>query len=115
MRPALAALMFLTACSGAADDPGNPLSWPGRLFAGDFTDPAAQQRRGAVEVAVKSNHPAIMAEIAAGGGRLLTQAMEAARVPQPDRAARAIQLRADQGLYQANPGALVTALMLYGS
>lgn len=84
------------------------------LNVGALVDPAEAQRRGAVEVAVKSAYPGILDEIGAGGGPSITRAMEAAGVPVGDRPARIIQLRGDLGLYEANPGALVAALMLYG-
>ena len=77
-------------------------------------DPADAGRRGAVEVAVKGAYPAILGEIARGGGPDLQAALDAAGVPAGDRPARLIQLRGDLGLYEANPGALVAALMLYG-
>ena len=69
---------------------------------------------GAVEVLVKSNHPALIAEINAGTGPLLTRAFDAAGVPEQDRPARTLQLQGNLGLYDANPGALVTALSVYG-
>lgn len=76
--------------------------------------PAEAQRRGAVEVEVKSSWPVLVQEIEAGGGPMLSRAMDAAGVPVQDRSARIIQLKGDLGLYEANPAALVTALMLYG-
>jgi hypothetical protein len=97
----LAALLALSACSQG-------------LNVGALVDPAEAQRRGAVEVAVKSSFPVILDEIDAGSGPNLVHAFDAAGVPLGDRPTRVIQLRGDLGLYQANPGALVTALMLYG-
>ena len=97
----LAALLALGACSQG-------------LNVGALVNPAEAQRRGAVEVAVKSAFPGILDEIEAGSGPNLLRALDAAGVPQQDRPARVIQLRGDLGLYEANPGALVTALMLYG-
>lgn len=85
------------------------------LNVGALVDPAEAQRRGAVEVAVKSAYPGILGEIEAGSGPNLGRALDAAGVPQGDRAARVIQLRGDLGLYRSNPGALVAALMLYGA
>mgnify|MGYP004540382017 CR=1 FL=1 len=85
-------------------------SGPGALL-----DPALAQRRGAVEVAVKSAHPGILEEIDAGGGPALSRALDAAGVPPEDRPARLLQLKGDLGLYRANPGALVAALVLYGA
>jgi len=40
--------------------------------------------------------------------------MDAANIPVEDRPARIFQMQSDLGLYNANPGALVTALMVYG-
>lgn len=79
-----------------------------------FLDPGQGQRRGAVELAVKSAFPAILDEIDAGGGPALTRALDAAGVPEGDRSTRLAQLDGDLGLYAANPGALVAALLVYG-
>lgn len=101
-RLALAALLLAAGCAGGLD-------------VGALVDPAEAQRRGAVELAVKSAHPRILADIDAGGGPAIEAAMDAAGVPPQDRPARLAQMRGDLGLYEANPGALVTALMLYGT
>lgn len=102
IRPLLlAALLALPGCATG-------------LNVGALVDPAEAQRRGAVEVAVKGAFPGILDEIGAGAGPNLARAFDAAGVPPGDRPARVIQLRGDLGLYAANPGALVTALMLYG-
>ncbi|RYG92423.1 hypothetical protein EU803_07190 [Loktanella sp. IMCC34160] len=85
----------------------------GRVF--DQTANAVNtERRGAVEVIVKTNHPTLLAEIAAGGGPVLTRAMDAAGVPLSDRSARILQLQGDLPVYRANLEALTTALLLYG-
>lgn len=102
IRPLLLALLLaLPGCTAGLD-----------LSA--IADPAAAQRRGAVELAVKGAFPGILGEIEAGGGPSLSRAMDAAGVPAGDRAARLVQLRGDLRLYEANPGALVSALLLYG-
>jgi hypothetical protein len=75
---------------------------------------AEQNRRGAVEVFVKSNHTALIDEIGAGGGPTLTRAFDIAGVPAADRPARVIQLDANLGLHAASPAALIRALLLYG-
>ena len=85
------------------------------LNVGSLVNPADAQRRGAVELAVKSSYPGILEEIEAGGGPSLIRALDAAGVPAEERPTQAIQLRGDLGLYQANPGALVAALLLYGA
>jgi len=110
MRPALLMLPLLTACAAMPNDPGGLSAWPGALF-GAGADTA---QSGAVELVVKTHHTALLTEIAAGGGPTLTRAMDTAGIPLPDRPARLIQLNADLGLYAANPGALVTALTVYG-
>ena len=97
----LAALLALGACTAG-------------LNLGALVDPADAQRRGAVELAVKGAFPGILDEIEAGAGPNLLRALDAAGVPEGDRPARLIQLRGDLGLYEANPGALVAALLLYG-
>ena len=79
-----------------------------------FGNAAYDKRRGEVELVVKSYYDPIKADIRAGGGPILTKAMDAARIPKRDRPARIIQLQSDMGLYQTTPGALVTALMVYG-
>jgi len=66
-------------------------------------------------VAVKSNYDQILLDISAGGGAALTTAMDTAGIPPQDRPARLLQLQADLPLYQSNPGALVTAMMVYGT
>jgi hypothetical protein len=100
-RLAISALLLAAGCAGGLD-------------LGSLVDPAEAQRRGAVEVAVKSTYPGILAEIDAGGGPAIAAAMDAAGVPPQDRSARLAQMGGDLGLFEANPGALVTALMLYG-
>jgi hypothetical protein len=97
----LAAFLGLPGCTGGLD-------------VGSLVRPADAERRGAVEVAVKSAYPGILDEIEAGSGPNLQAALDAARVPPGDWQARLIQLRGDLGLYEANPGALVAALLLYG-
>ena len=107
-RSFLIILVPLAACSDAAVLFPPPLMTPAE--AGTDLD-----RRGAVEVYVKSNHPAIVRDIAAGGGPTLTRAMDIAAIPAADRPARLIQLRSDIGAYRASPGALVSVLLLYAA
>ncbi|WP_210526586.1 hypothetical protein [Rubellimicrobium arenae] len=94
-------VLLLGACTQGA----NPVS---------LLNPAEAQRRGAVEVAVKSTFPGILDEIEAGGGPAISGAMDAAGVPAQDRPARLLQLRGDLGLYESNPAALAAALVVYG-
>ncbi|MEQ8368411.1 hypothetical protein [Yoonia vestfoldensis] len=110
MRPALILPLILAACTTDLANPGVPVFTP--LTA--ITDPGYAQKRGQVEIIVKSNFDAIRRDIDAGGGPVLTAAMDAAGVPLQDRPTRVIQLQSDMGLYDVNPGALVTALMVFG-
>ncbi|WP_341222693.1 hypothetical protein [Loktanella salsilacus] len=75
---------------------------------------ASDTQRGAVELAVKSEFPAILAQVDAGGGPALNAAFDAAGVPIEDRPARTIQLQRDAGLYASNPGALASTLLVWG-
>ena len=108
MRALLMSLIPLAACSTASTP-----------FAGLVANPvqtAAQtERRAQLEVFVKSNHPALIDDIAAGGGPTLGRAMDLAGIPAVERPARLIQMRADISLYRAAPGALVTSLLLWSS
>ena len=110
----LPVLPLLAACSGDANHLGNPLLLPISGLATGVENAAYNQRRGQVEVLVKTNYPQILTEIDAGGGPILWQAMQIARVPLEDRPARITQLQGDKTIYAQSPGALVTALMVYG-
>lgn len=112
---ALPFLMLLAACSGEANHLGNPLLLPISGIGTAFENQTYNERRGRVEVIVKTNYPAILDEIRAGDGPVLSEAMDAARIPAGDRPARITQLQGDLGLYNGNPGALVVALMVYGN
>ncbi|WP_089902786.1 hypothetical protein [Loktanella fryxellensis] len=99
--------VVLTACA-----PGGSVQNPFTGVTSALQAPDSQ--RGAVELAVKSEFPAIMAQIDAGGGPALTAAFDAAGVPLEDRPARLIQLRNEADLYAGNPGALTQALLVWG-
>ncbi len=114
MRGPLIVVLLTAACTQEANHLGNPLMLP---FSGANTvigNAAYEKRRGQVEVIVKANYEDIKQDIRAGGGPVLTKAMDAAGVSERDRPTRIIQLQSDLGLYNASPGALVTALMVYG-
>ena len=114
MRIPLIFLVVLAGCSNEANHLGNPFFLPILGLTTAASNAVYSERRGTVEVLVKSNHPALIDQINSGNGPILTQAMDAARIPQEDRATQIFQMRSDLGLYQANPGALVNALMVYG-
>tara|TARA_R110002051_G_scaffold57104_11_gene105904 strand:+ start:77 stop:424 length:348 start_codon:yes stop_codon:yes gene_type:complete len=114
MRNTLFFLALLSGCSNQTNQAGNPVLLPISGLTTIASNAIYSQRRGAVEVLVKSNHPALIDQINAGAGPILSQVLETAEIPVRDRPARIIQLQSNLGLYAANPGALVTALMLYG-
>lgn len=104
------ALLVLAACGPQ----GSPLFAPFDAVQNGINTAAYSQRRGTVELIVKSEFPALLNDISAGSGPALSRAMDAALIPAQDRPTRTLQLQGDLGLYSANPGALVTALMVYG-
>lgn len=106
--------LILAGCSGEANHLGNPLLLPISGISTALDNAAYSQRRGAVEILVKSNHPALIEEISYGGGPILTDALQTARIPVKDRPTRVTQLRKDLELYSKSPEALVFALMVYG-
>jgi len=110
----LAIIACLPLLAGCTILPGLNIFGTGGALASPADNAAYQQRRGAVEIIVKSELSALLNDIAAGGGATLARAFDTAGVPMQDRLARIIQLEGDRALYEANPGALVTALMLYG-
>ncbi len=107
--------LFLAGCSGEANHLGNPLMWPANALTSATENAIYNQRRGQVEVIVKSGFNQIIPEIRAGGGATLTEAMDAALIPAGDRPARVTQMQGDLGIYDGNPEALITALMVYGN
>jgi len=110
-------LLFLTLLSGCSTDTiqlGNLFTTPISGLTTTASSAIYDQRRGQVEVFVKTNHPALIDEINGGGGPTLTQAMDIARIPYEDRPARIIQLQSNLGLYEVNLGALITAFMVFG-
>lgn len=113
MRCMMIAVCLLGGCSTEANHLGNPALLPFLAPSTGLGNAAYNQRRGAVEVFVKSNYTAILMDIANEGGPTLSQAMDIAGVPAADRPARFIQLRSDLALYQNSPDALVVALMVY--
>ena len=114
MRWPVIAVLLTAACSQESNHLGNPLMLPISGISNVIGNAAYEKRRGQVEVIVKSNYETIKDDIRAGGGPVLTKAMDAAEVPEGDRATRIIQIQSDIGLYNTSPGALVTALMVYG-
>lgn len=115
MRSSLILLILVAGCSGEANHLGNPLLLPVNALTSATENAIYNQRRGQVEIAVKSTFNDIIPEIRAGGGPNIVTAMHTAGIPIEEHPARLTQLRGDIGIYDNNPGALVTALMVYGS
>ena len=115
MRSSLILLILVAGCSQEANHLGNPLLLPVNALTSATENAVYNQRRGRVEIAVKSTFDQIIPEIRAGGGPAISTAMDEAGIPLQDRPARITQLRGDIGIYENNPGALVTALMVYSS
>lgn len=116
--PPLSALplgLMLAGC--ASTDPShipNPLALPGQAITTGVQNASYQSRRARVELHVKTHHPALIAQITAGGGPELTQAMDLARVAARDRDILLLRLQSERQLYSASPDALVVALMVHG-
>ena len=115
MRGIILVLIITTGCSTQANHIGNPLLLPVTGITTALGNAAYQQRRGQVEVFVKSNHSAILSDIAVGGGDTVARAMDIAGISTADRPARLIQMRTDLALYETSAEALVVALMVYST
>lgn len=110
----LLVLPILMSCSSEANHLGNPLLLPINGISTAVQNAAYRERRGQVEIAVKSTWPRILGDIEAGNGPTLSDAMNAARIPESDRPTRILQLQGDLPLYRGQPENLVVALMVYG-
>ncbi|WP_377505694.1 hypothetical protein [Octadecabacter sp. R77987] len=111
-KSALLCMLAMAACSDEANHLGNPLMWPGQGIGTAIENGVYNERRGRVEVFVKTNHPALIADIRAGGGATLEQAFDIARVPRSIRPAHTLQLQSDLALYETNIDALIVAIMV---
>ena len=110
--PAFLCLPLLAACSTEANHIGNPILLPVGALSSALGNAAYGQTRGKVEVFVKTNHPALIADIRNGGGPTLTQAFDIAEVPKPIRGQHTLQLQSDLALYSTNIEALIVAIMV---
>jgi len=94
---------------------------PGAAVSNAFGNAAYNARRDRVKALVTLHERALVAEIDAGGGRTLNDAMDAARVPAPERPLLLTELRGEPHIYRLAgiPGrldieAVTVALMVYG-
>jgi hypothetical protein len=108
-------LCFLAGCSSNTNPIGNPLMLPLRAIGNATSNAAYNQARGQVEIFVKTNHPALIADIQRGGGSKLDQAFDIANVAPNVRAPHTLRLQSDLALYNSNLDALVVALMVASS
>jgi hypothetical protein len=105
-------LTLIAGCSNEANHLGNPLLLPLNALGSSIGNAVYSERRGKVEVFVKTNHPALIADIQRGGGPTLTQAFDIADVHKPVRAPHTLQLQSDLALYSNNLEALIVAIMV---
>ncbi len=105
-------LLLGAACSGEANHLGNPLALPLSGIATGLGNARYNQTRGQVEVFVKTNHPALIADLRAGGGESLSAVYDIAAVPALRRAPHTLQLQSDLQIYEGNLDALVVAIMV---
>ncbi len=105
-------LPLVAACTTEANHLGNPLLLPVTAIGTAFGNGAYNQTRGKVELFVKTNHPALIADIRNGGGPALTKVFDIADVPKEARDPHTLQLQSDLALYANNYDALVVAIMV---
>lgn len=80
-----------------------------------YTGTESYRRRSSqIQGFVNTHHGTLIAELTAGGGATLTQAMSLARIPPADRSKRIAEMRRDIVVYRADPAALASALLIYG-
>ena len=109
---ALLFLGFTAACTTEANHLGNPFVLPVSALGTALSNASYNETRGKVEIYVKTNHPALIADIRRGGGPALTQVFEIAKVPKEIRAPHTLQLQSDLALYSSNLEALIVAIMV---
>ncbi|MDB2369297.1 hypothetical protein N9V68_01775 [Octadecabacter sp.] len=97
-------LMLAAGCAAPSNFLGNPLN----------VNPGSANR-GDVEVFVKTNHPALIADLQNGGGPTLTQAYTIAGVPPSARDVQTLRLQSNLGLFNANATALSLAIAAGGT
>jgi hypothetical protein len=69
---------------------------------------------GEVQVFVTQNHPALVADIEAGGGPVLDEAMTAARVNAATREILLLRLQSELPLYRRSPLAMASVITAHG-
>ena len=111
-------LLLLLPLVGCTDQPShipNPLFLPAQAVGSAVQNASYDARRGRVENHVITNHSDIVSEIEAGGGPMLSLAMELAWITAPKRPALTALLARDIALYRDDPEALIVALMVHGA
>ncbi len=109
-------LIPLIACT--RNDPnhlGNPLTWPIQAVGTGISNTVYNNRRGKVSRFVKQNFAQIKIEIEKGGGPVLFQSMDLARVAKLKRTKLIDELASNPDLYSgSDTEPLVVALMVHG-
>ncbi|MCI2400493.1 hypothetical protein [Aliiroseovarius subalbicans] len=108
-------ILPLAACTDQPSHIPNPLFLPAQAVSSTVQNARYDARRARVERHVTANFVAIIGEITAGGGPLLSTAMELAWIPAPKRPAITRLLAEDITLYHNDAEALVVALMVHGA
>lgn len=113
----ITSLTAITAgCSSGPNHIGNPITLPGRAILHSLGEASYKARRARVSRYAAQNLPHIHADIRAGGGPALTQAMDIAGVEPGRRAGLAAELRSDPALYlRPDIEPLVVALMVHSN
>jgi len=72
-------------------------------------------RQGEVQVFVAQNHPALVADVEAGGGAVLDQAMAVSGVNAATRDILLLRLQSELPLYRRSPLAMATVIAAHGA
>lgn len=103
---------IVAACTGEANHIGNRLLLPSSGVSTVLGNAGYNQTRGQIKVFVKTNHPALIDDIRAGGGSTLTEVFDIANIASNIRALHTLRLQSDLQLYENSLDALVVAIMV---
>lgn len=119
MRISLSCLLIGASLSGCASKGashiGNPLTLPGRAIINGVQNASYEARRARVKAFALENRAQIYADIDAGGGNALMQAMDLAQVTPAKRADLIAELRAHPEIYRREDiEPVIVAIMVHG-
>ena len=111
----LCAVIMMAGCSTGPSHIGNPLTLPGRAITHGISELGYKARRAKVKDFAARNRAQMQTDITAGGGSVLSAAMDLACVEGGKRADLITELRRDPALYTGDDiEPLVVALMVHG-